>query len=130
MLAARYEVLDALNEYVDAALAEDDPVDTLRRALETHSDDPEIARVVERRINSAGYAAASADELNHAQAILEVATEVFPNSANAWDSLAEILLYRGDRDKAIAYYQKALEVDPDFANAARQLEKISQQGDE
>ena len=74
-----------------------------------------------------GYGEALDDRLDRAYVILEIATRLFPHSANTWDSLAEITLYRGDRDKAIALCEKALAVDPGFTNAGQQLEKIRAQ---
>ena len=68
--------------------------------------------------------AAIADDIDGAAFILRLATKLFPDSANAWDSLAEITLYQGDRDAAIEYYREALELDPEFSNAARRLEKL------
>ena len=86
--------------------------------------DPDIAVSVENRINAAGYAAAYAGDLNRSQVILGLNTELFPNSANTWDSLAEVVLYMGDGARALEYYRKALEVDPTFTNAAENIEKI------
>ena len=50
--------------------------------------------------------------------------EAFPESANCYDSLAEAYLTVGDRDSAITWYRKALEVDPTFTNAADMLRQI------
>ena len=66
-----------------------------------------------------------ADQLDRAHQILEIGTQLFPDSANAWDSLAEITLHLGNKEKAIEYYRKALEVDPEFSNAADQLKVLT-----
>ena len=63
-------------------------------------------------------------DLDKASEVLRLNTMIFPNSANAWDSLAEVTLGRGDRDQAIEYYRNALEADPEFTSAARQLEGL------
>ena len=63
-------------------------------------------------------------DLDGAQSILTLNTELFPDSANTWDSLGEVSLYRGDRETALRHYRRALEVDPTFTNAAEQIEKI------
>jgi len=57
-------------------------------------------------------------------------TELFPNSPNTWDSLAEVVLYTGDRERSLELYRKALEVDPGFTNATQQIEKILNEGNE
>ena len=56
-------------------------------------------------------------------------TELFPDSANTWDSLAEITLHKGDRERAVELYRKALEVDPELSNATAQIEKILAQAE-
>ncbi len=127
-LATRYRTLTEVGEQVDAALADNGQGAAVRTVLSAHADDGEIAATIEQRINSTGYAAAAAGELERARRILEIGTELFPTSANAWDSLAEIALMQGDRRKSIEYYRKALEVDPDFTNAVEQLEKILAEG--
>ena len=54
-------------------------------------------------------------------------TELFPNSANAWDSLAEGYLEAGDKEKAKAYYEKAISLDKDGTvteNAKKMLKSM------
>jgi len=125
ILAARFQALSDVNQQVDAALLGEPARSEIHAILIAHSDDPETVAAIEKRINSAGYGAAFADQLDRAQRILQIGTQLFPDSANAWDSFAEITLQRGDRDMAIEYYKKALEVDPEFANAAEQLKILS-----
>ena len=126
ILAARFQALNDVNEQVDAALESDQAGFAIHDILTVHSDDAETAAAIERRINSAGYAAAFAEQFDRARTILEIGTQLFPDSANSWDSLAEITLNSGDRKKAIEYYKQALEVDPEFSNAAEQLNNLSQ----
>ncbi len=126
ILAERFHVLNEVHEQVDAALEVENALPVIENILVAHSDDAEIVATIESRINSAGYGAAFADQLDRPQQILEIGTQLFPNSANTWDSLAEITLNRGDREKAIEYYEKALVADPHFSNSAEQLRKLSQ----
>jgi len=123
-LRARYEILFAANDQVDTALATNDASAAIQALVATHEADSEILATIESRINAAGYAAAFADDLDRAQLILELNTELFPNSANTWDSLAEVVLYTGDRDRSLELYRKALKVDPGFMNAVEQIKKI------
>jgi len=128
MLAARFALINDINNQVDIALEKNDAIDILRTLLATHGEDTEITRSVEVRVNSAGYGAAFEDRMERAREILEIGTKLYPDSANAWDSLAEIMLELGERQKSIEYYRHALKIDPDFSNATRQLEKILQDG--
>jgi len=123
-LRTRYDVFHTVNKRVDTALATSDASAAIRELVTAHQADSEILTTIESRINAAGYAAAFADDLERSQKILGLNTELFPNSANTWDSLAEVTLYAGDRDRALELYRKALEVDPDFTNAVEQIKKI------
>ena len=52
---------------------------------------------------------------------IEKYIELNPNEANAYDSLAEFYLNKGDFDIALENYQLAFEVDPEFEWATRNL---------
>jgi len=52
---------------------------------------------------------------------IEKYIELNPNEANAYDSLAEFYLNKGDFDTALENYQLAFEVDPEFEWATRNL---------
>ncbi len=52
-----------------------------------------------------------------------IATE-FPNSANAYDSLGEVYLKKGDTALSLQYYEKSLAMNPDNFNAEDQIERI------
>lgn len=56
-----------------------------------------------------------------ALAIFRLNAELFPQSAGVWDSLAEGYLVAGDRERAIEYYEKSLELDPENENAKEKL---------
>lgn len=51
-------------------------------------------------------------------------TQAFPNSGNAWDSLAEVNMNAGQIEAAIKQYKKSLELDPLNTNAIKMLEKL------
>jgi tetratricopeptide (TPR) repeat protein len=123
-LKNRYEVLFATNNQVDAVLAGNNALTSMQELINTHKDDAEVLATIESRVNSAGYGAAFADDLDRAQQLLALNSQLFPNSANTWDSLGELSRYRGDNERALAYYRKALEVDPDFSNAAENIKQI------
>ena len=57
-------------------------------------------------------------------AVFALNVRLFPDEANPWDSLAEAYLEAGDRASSVKYYQKALEVDPDFTHARQALERL------
>jgi CubicO group peptidase (beta-lactamase class C family) len=78
---------------------------------------PDDGGIAERRLNGFGYELAGRGEVSQAIAVLELNTEFYPASANTFDSLAEVLLRSGDRERALAAYHKVLETLP-FDTAA------------
>ncbi|MFQ5739197.1 MAG: tetratricopeptide repeat protein [Acidobacteriota bacterium] len=75
-------------------------------------------------LNSWAYRFKGMGQLELGLTLLGIALELYPEVANLYDSTGEFHLASGDKQKAIAYYQKALEVDPNFENAKRMLAKI------
>jgi tetratricopeptide (TPR) repeat protein len=67
----------------------------------------------EGRINQAGYDLMGAGRLEEAQGTFMLNTELYPESANCWDSLAECFWKMGDKEKATQHYEKAISMDPD-----------------
>jgi tetratricopeptide (TPR) repeat protein len=65
--------------------------------------------------------AESDEEYDKGLPFIEKYIELNPNEANAYDSLAEFHLNKGEFDKAIENYQLAFEVDPEFEWATRNL---------
>jgi tetratricopeptide (TPR) repeat protein len=56
--------------------------------------------------------------------VFKLNTEQFPESADAYDSLAEAYLAAGQTDLAISSYEKSLEIDPGNRNATRKLREL------
>ena len=56
--------------------------------------------------------------------IFRLNTEMFPRSGNAFDSLGEAYMIKGDRERAIENYKRSLELDPRNANAVVMLKKL------
>jgi tetratricopeptide (TPR) repeat protein len=125
-LALAYESMNQLLADVDRALQRDDPEAAVRDLVDENTGNTDRLEIMRDRLNSAGYAAAFDDDLERARDILALATRIFPDSANAWDSLAEINLYMGERDPAIEHYKKALEIDPDLQSAKTRLRELQQ----
>lgn len=93
------------------------------------------ADIVESTVNSSGYQYLERDDLESAISVFELNVEIFADSANAWDSLGEALMTKGDHSLAIRYYQRSLELDPQNHNARAMIERmldapqVSQAGD-
>jgi tetratricopeptide (TPR) repeat protein len=75
-------------------------------------------------INQKGYEFLRQDNKLMAIAIFKSNVLAYPNSANVYDSLGEAYLKIGNKELAIYNYNKALEIDPNFASAIRALKDI------
>lgn len=75
-------------------------------------------------LNNIAYQVGNAGMFDEAMALLSTAIEMYPKEANLYDSLGEFQLRKGDKVRALAWYQKALEVDPNFSNAAAAREVV------
>ena len=81
----------------------------------------------ESKLNQAGYDLLNGKQLEPALYVFGLNTRLFPKSANVWDSLAEANWKANRIDKAIEYYNKAIELDPNGvtgANAKNMLQQI------
>ena len=85
---------------------------------------PESWYLSYREINALGYRMLGAERLDDAVAVFELYVELFPDDANAYDSLGEASMVRGDREDAIANYERSLELNPENGNAVEMLEKL------
>jgi tetratricopeptide (TPR) repeat protein len=59
--------------------------------------------------------------------MLERLVEIYPASLNGWWRLGSIYRERGEIDKAIHYYRKCLEVDPDMVYARQMIERLERE---
>lgn len=78
----------------------------------------------QEQINSLGYYFLNSDDVAAAVATLSLNVQAFPESGNAHDSLGEALLRAGERDRAIASYERAFELDPKNLQAREIVERL------
>lgn len=102
---------DELDRVLDEFLALDEPNETL-------------AGFVEDELNRVGYEHVNAGRFDRAIGVFELNCAAFPESANVWDSLGEAHMRAGNREEAIRYYERCLQVDPDYGSAIQMLEKL------
>jgi len=81
----------------------------------------------ERELNTLGYGLMrEAKKTEEAIEVFKLNVEAYPKSSNVYDSLAEDHAADGQKVLAIQCYQKALEMDPKNANAAKRLGQLRQ----
>src|SRR5688572_1683687 len=81
----------------------------------------------EQKINQAGYDLLNSKQFDAALFVFELNTKLYPKSANVWDSFAEGNWKAGKTEKAIEYYNKAIELDPNGVtgdNARQMLKQV------
>ena len=76
------------------------------------------------QLNGLGYRLLQMKRVKDAIEIFKLNVEMFPQNANAYDSLGEAYMENGDKSLAIQNYKKALELNPKNTNAAEKLKKL------
>jgi len=64
--------------------------------------------------------------LDYAIKLLSINTDLYPDSANTWDSLAFAYQQGGNKQKAIEHFRNALKRDPNFPSALKGLMELQQ----
>ncbi|MEP7317650.1 MAG: DUF2911 domain-containing protein [Panacibacter sp.] len=85
-----------------------------------------LAKATENEINLYGYQLLNQGSTDKAIEILILNTQRFPNSPNAWDSLGEAYVAKGDNKNAIVNFKKSLNMNPP-ANVKANSEKFLKQ---
>jgi len=82
----------------------------------------------EAEINGLGYfSLQQLRQIDNAIKLFELNAELFPGSWNAYDSLAEAWLIKGDKQKAQTLYRKSVELNPANENGKKMLEQIEKE---
>ena len=84
----------------------------------------------EASINGQGYYFLSAAKIPDAIEIFKLNVEVFPESANVYDSLGEAYMKNGDTDLAIKNYEISLDLNPKNINAKDMLKNLKENKNE
>ena len=80
------------------------------------------------QLNAVGYYFLRENLIGQAIEIFEYNVELYPEVGNVYDSLGEAYMLNGDRDLAIENYRRALELEPDNANAREKLAELGASG--
>lgn len=81
----------------------------------------------ESDLNGFGYRLLRQKQLDEAIEVFKLNVELYPQAANVYDSLGEAYMARGDKERAIENYQKALAIDPTMESAKQALKKLTGQ---
>jgi Flp pilus assembly protein TadD len=83
----------------------------------------------ESEFNAVGYLFLARERVDAAVEVFRMNVEMNPESANAYDSLAEGCMRSGDKESAVRYYRKSLELNPDNAGAREKLDELEKQAE-
>ncbi len=125
-ITSRYEPLVADVARIAGFLEDRHLADAFDAYYEVEVDDPALDEFLEFECNEIGYEFLGNRDFDAAFEAFELNCDSFPESSNAWDSLAEAHLVAGNMDLALRYYRKVLEVDPDHRNAQKQVREIQE----
>lgn len=78
----------------------------------------------ESELNACGYVLMADGKLPEAVTVFRINANLFPQSANCFDSLGEAYAKSGNTGKAIESYEQALRLAPESENAKLQLKKL------
>ncbi|HET6360952.1 MAG TPA: amidohydrolase family protein [Gemmatimonadota bacterium] len=122
-LRAHLEAIDAAGSASDVTAALG-TLESFEGAAKLPVGPTAVDNTIEAAVNRAGYRLLRAGDVAGAIEVFRVNADMFPTSANAWDSLAEAHMERGDRVRAIEHYRRSLELDPGNDNARERLEAL------
>jgi len=88
---------------------------------------PGVYDFSENELIDLGYQLIHLKRFADAIAIFKLSVEAYPQSYNTYDSLAEAYMDNGDKQLAIEYYQKSLQINPGNTNGVRMLKKLNNQ---
>jgi tetratricopeptide (TPR) repeat protein len=80
---------------------------------------------IESGLNTQGLKFVELKKFDEAIKVLSLNTQLFPNSWNTWDSLAEAYMKKGELHIATGFFKKSLELNPNNGNAKEMIEKIA-----
>ncbi len=78
----------------------------------------------EGELNTLGYNLLGKGHAKDAIEIFKLNVEMFPKSANPYDSLGEAYLKDGQKDLALVNYKKSVELNPDNASAVKTINQL------
>jgi tetratricopeptide (TPR) repeat protein len=80
---------------------------------------------IESGINTQGFKFLELKKFDEAIKVFSLNTQLFPNSWNAWDSLAEAYMQKGEAHIATGFFKKSIELNPNNSYAKEMVEKMA-----
>ncbi len=119
-----YKHLRPLREMAIEAVQKNEVKSFLAKAKERLTNPLYKFQGSEAEINTFGYNLINMKRIDDAVEVFKLNVELYPDSFNVYDSLAESYMLKGDKQLAVKFYKKSLELNPNNTNAVSMLEKI------
>ncbi len=78
----------------------------------------------EAEMNRLGYQLINQKKLKEAVEVFKMNVELYPEAWNVYDSLGEGYMLLGEKELAVKYYEKSLEINPDNTNGVAMLKRL------
>jgi len=116
---SNYRSFPVISSWLDKGILKDGNVSARGLAEQLHS------KVIhESELNSCGYVLMAQGKSQEAITVFRVNVNLFPTSANCFDSLGEAYALTGQKEKSIQAYERAQVLDPKNENVKAQLLKL------
>jgi len=120
------QLLVPITPMIEQATAKDGMAAALEKCRALWREKRDECDFSERSLNQLGYRYLNQNDLPAAIELFKFIVELYPASANAYDSLAEACMVAGDKELAIRNYEKSLELDANNQNAKDMLKRLRQ----
>jgi CubicO group peptidase (beta-lactamase class C family) len=107
-----------------ASVIKEEGIKTAVDQFKQMKEEKELFRLYENEMNQLGYALLNENKIDEAIAVFKLNVDEFPKSANVYDSYAEALLKKGNKEEAIVNYKKSLELNPGNSGAIKVLKEL------
>ncbi len=97
------------------------------RAIEFKSNPVNKYQSIEAEINAFGYRLIQLKKMDEAIEMFKLNVELYPESANVYDSLGDASEQQGNKAEAIKNYEKALQIDPNYPSSVEALRRLKGQ---
>lgn len=81
-------------------------------------------QISERSMDAWGYALFRAGRKKEAMEVFRLGVSTYPQSAALFESVGDMYKDGGDKQRAITYYRRSLDLDPDNVNVIGYLKKL------
>lgn len=116
---SNYRSFPAVIQWLNSGVLSDPNVSARGLAEQLHS---KVVR--EGELNACGYVLLAQGRSSEAITIFRINANLFPSSANCFDSLGEAYAITGQKEKSIQAYEYAQTLDPKNENVKKQLAKL------